>query len=101
MASMGDGQQFNGFSVLGPGDQFMFYKIRCLSDKKFGAGPCGSYEIEREGDVPVGLKKKDAVGNLHGLAHQVSRDFARMWDTKCTLSPTAGFQGARRTKRRR
>jgi hypothetical protein len=104
MADLGDVEStlpVNGFSILGPNDRYIFYKVRCARKGKFGPGMCSSYEITREGDVPAGLKKKDYVGNLHGLSRQVSRDFARMWDSRCTLSPTPGFQGAKRRKKRR
>ena len=87
-------------SIVGPRGSEIYYDWKCLSWKKFGAGPCASFEIKRHGPgvAKLGLKETRWVGNLHGLIRQMARDAAAVYG--CKPSPTAGFEGARRRRRR-
>jgi hypothetical protein len=94
-------------TVMGPAKHLVHYELGCARPQargEFGPGDCGVYTIVRSGPGLAKLKVKDAdrlrhVGNLYGLIKQLGRDTARLWG--CPPSPTSGFDGARRTRRRR
>ena len=87
---------------LGPEDNHVYYELSCVTKQKanaFGPGTCSVYEIKRQGPGAKGLKKRATVGNIYGLAEQLSRDTARLWG--CAPEKTPGFEGRRRRRRRR
>jgi hypothetical protein len=103
IAEYGDAKKRTLFikgSMVGPDGGEIFYNFKCNSWRKFGAGPCASFKIERSGPgtAKLGLKKTANVGNLHGLVEQLSRDAAAAHG--CKPGPTSGFEGARRRRRR-
>lgn len=90
-------------SIMGPPGREIFYEIKCGIPAKRGeldGGRCGTYRIERSGPGSKGLRKTADVGNIYGLARQLSRDAARAHGL-CSLQPTPGFEGVRPRRRRR
>lgn len=89
-------------TIIGPRGNEIEYQFSCRkpqSPGEFGPGTCSVIEIERSGPGAAKLRKRTTVGNLYGLATQLARDVSRAWGVE--PSPTRGFEGVRRRRRRR
>lgn len=89
-------------SSYGPANREVVVHLKCTRKAESMPGGCGSIEIRRTGPgvAAFGLKPRADVGNIYGYATQISRDLAKVWG-KCSPSPTPGFDGPRKRKRRR
>lgn len=103
-AEIGAGEKLTRSAGFGPPGKRMIAHLTCHKRGTWGPGrgeQCTSMTIRRTGTGVEKLRmaKQTSVGNVYGLATQLSRDISRLWG--CAPGSEKGFEGARRRRRKR